>query len=262
MARFSFNAKHNHQLITLVKWVRIFVKMFVICWWVSTYVAELFEFKFTLPNNPSKFTRCHRKSGRMCGCLPSMTIFITTSLSSQINIYTHDCWTLVRLVERDQWFFVVWEFWDFNRREGPHFARQDVLTRQSQNPTTLWYHFAAQQHWRLFLTLVQMYGHQIYKSLHQMLTLNLRIIQQHGGLGTDLACIHWLCLQHDKNCRWSEVYVRLLINGRNIRTRYFGSTSILLWRKDWSSIKLDRTLRFFTKHSQLIVFQKLLGWKF
>ena len=80
MARFSPNAKHNHQLITLVKRVRIFVKMFVICWWVSTYVAELFEFKFTLPNNPSKFTRCHRKSGRMCGLLPSMTFFMTASI--------------------------------------------------------------------------------------------------------------------------------------------------------------------------------------
>ena len=29
----------------------------------------------------------------------------------------------------------------------------------------------------------------------------------------------------------------------------------------WSSIRHDRTLSFFTKHSQLIVFRKLLGWK-
>ena len=50
-------------------------------------------------------------------------------------------------------------------------------------------------------------------------------------------------------------------HGRNIRTRFFGSTSILLWRRDWSSIKHDWTLSFFTKHSQLIVFRKLLGWK-
>ena len=42
---------------------------------------------------------------------------------------------------------------------------------------------------------------------------------------------------------------------------FFGSTSILHWRKDWSSIKHDRMLSFFTKHSQLIVFRKLLGWK-
>ena len=48
-------------------------------------------------------------------------------------------------------------------------------------------------------------------------------------------------------------------HGRNIRTRYIGSTSILLWRKDWSSIKHDRALSFFMKHSQLIVFRKLLG---
>ena len=46
---------------------------------------------------------------------------------------------------------------------------------------------------------------------------------------------------------------------RNIRIRYIGS--ILLWRRDWSSIKHNRTLSFFTKHSQLIVFRKLFGWK-
>ena len=45
------------------------------------------------------------------------------------------------------------------------------------------------------------------------------------------------------------------------KTRCIGSTSTLLWRKDWSSIKHDRTLSFFTKHSQLIVSRKLFGWK-
>ena len=50
-------------------------------------------------------------------------------------------------------------------------------------------------------------------------------------------------------------------HGRDIRTRCIGSTSILLWRKDCNSIKHDRTLSFFTKHFQLIVFRKLLGWK-
>ena len=50
-------------------------------------------------------------------------------------------------------------------------------------------------------------------------------------------------------------------HGRDIRTRYIGSTSILLCRKDWCSIRLDRTPSSFTKHSQLIVFRKLLGWK-
>ena len=48
---------------------------------------------------------------------------------------------------------------------------------------------------------------------------------------------------------------------RNIKTRYVGSTSILLWGKGWSSIRLDRTQSIFTKHFQLIVFRKLLGWK-
>ena len=50
-------------------------------------------------------------------------------------------------------------------------------------------------------------------------------------------------------------------HGRNIGTQYIGWTSILLWRRDWSSIRLDRTLSFFMKHFQLIVFRKLLGWK-
>ena len=40
-----------------------------------------------------------------------------------------------------------------------------------------------------------------------------------------------------------------------------GSTSILLWRKDWSSIRHDRTPSFFTKHFQVIVSRKLFGWK-
>ena len=50
-------------------------------------------------------------------------------------------------------------------------------------------------------------------------------------------------------------------HGRNIKTQCIGSTSILLWRKDWSSIRHDRTLSFFTRHFQLIVFRKLFGWK-
>ena len=54
---------------------------------------------------------------------------------------------------------------------------------------------------------------------------------------------------------------RCIKHGRNIRTRFFGSTSILLSKKDQNSIKHDRTLSFFTKHSQLIVSRKLLGWK-
>ena len=50
-------------------------------------------------------------------------------------------------------------------------------------------------------------------------------------------------------------------HGRNIKTRCIGSTSTLLKTKDKSSIKHDRTPSFFTKHSQLIVFRKLFGWK-
>ena len=50
-------------------------------------------------------------------------------------------------------------------------------------------------------------------------------------------------------------------HGRNIKIRCIGSTSTLLWRKDWSSIRHDRTPSFFTKHSYLIVSRKLFGWK-
>ena len=52
-----------------------------------------------------------------------------------------------------------------------------------------------------------------------------------------------------------------IMHGRNIKTQCIGSTSTLLWRKVWSCIKHGRTLSFFTKHSQLIVFWSLLGWK-
>ena len=186
-----------------------------------THFTDIFDSKFTLPNNPSKFTRCLRETKRTCGRLPLMTIFITTSLSSQINIYRHDCWTLVRLVERDQWFFVVWEFWDFNRREGSHCARQDVLTRQSQNPRTLWYHFrfnAAQQHWRLFLTLVQMYDHQIYKPLHQMLSTSAT-----KSASWNRPSLHSLALSPTwQNCRCAEMHLKKTLQSR----QRFGTRSV------------------------------------
>ena len=50
-------------------------------------------------------------------------------------------------------------------------------------------------------------------------------------------------------------------HGKDFRTQFFGSTSILLWGKNWSSIRRDRTQSFFMKHFQLIVFRKLSGWK-
>ena len=57
--------------------------------------------------------------------------------------------------------------------------------------------------------------------------------------------LHYTCTKH----------------GKDIRIWCIGSTSTLLCRKDWSSIKHDRTLSFFTKHSQLMGFRRLLGWK-
>ena len=50
-------------------------------------------------------------------------------------------------------------------------------------------------------------------------------------------------------------------HGRDIKTQYIGSTSILLLRKVWHSIRLDRMQSSFKKHFQLIVFRKLLGLK-
>ena len=50
-------------------------------------------------------------------------------------------------------------------------------------------------------------------------------------------------------------------HGKGIKTQKIGSTSIMLWGKDWSSLRLGRTRSFFTKHFQLVVFRKLLGWK-
>ena len=49
--------------------------------------------------------------------------------------------------------------------------------------------------------------------------------------------------------------------GRNIKIRCIGSTSILLWRKDWSSVRCDRTPSSFTTHSQPIVSRRLSRWK-
>ena len=46
-------------------------------------------------------------------------------------------------------------------------------------------------------------------------------------------------------------------SGRNIKILCIGSTSILLRRKDLSSIKLDRTPSSFTIHSQPIVSRRL-----
>ena len=56
------------------------------------------------------------------------------------------------------------------------------------------------------------------------------------------------------------MHITCIKHGRDIKTQCIGSTSFLLLRKDWSSIRHDRTLSFFLKHSQLIVFRKLLGW--
>ena len=51
------------------------------------------------------------------------------------------------------------------------------------------------------------------------------------------------------------------VHGRNIKTRYIGSTPILRLRKDWHSIRHDRMQSSFKEYFQLIVFQKLLDWR-
>ena len=48
--------------------------------------------------------------------------------------------------------------------------------------------------------------------------------------------------------------------GRNIKTRCVGSTSNLIKRKDFSSIKHDRTQSSFTTRSQLIESRRLSWW--
>ena len=50
-------------------------------------------------------------------------------------------------------------------------------------------------------------------------------------------------------------------HGKDIKTQNIGSTSILLLRKDWNFIRLDRMQSSFKKHFQFVVFRKLLGWK-
>ena len=62
-------------------------------------------------------------------------------------------------------------------------------------------------------------------------------------------------------CMYHVVHNTCTVHGRDIKTQYIGSTSILLLRKDCSSIRLDRTQLFFKKHFQLIVFQWLSEWK-
>ena len=66
-----------------------------------------------------------------------------------------------------------------------------------------------------------------------------------------------------KRSTWEQhvLHNTCIKHGINIKARCIASTSILLKRKDWSSIRLDRMQSFFKKHFQLIVFRKLLGWK-
>ena len=67
--------------------------------------------------------------------------------------------------------------------------------------------------------------------------------------------LRWLTWMHH------VVHNTCITHGRNTKTLFFESTSILLLRKDWHSIRLDRMQSSFKKHFQLLVFQKLLDWK-
>ena len=57
------------------------------------------------------------------------------------------------------------------------------------------------------------------------------------------------------------LHKRCVKHERNIKTRCIGSTANLFTRKDWSSIKHDRTPSSFTTRFQLIASRKLFGWK-
>ena len=50
------------------------------------------------------------------------------------------------------------------------------------------------------------------------------------------------------------------MHGRNIKTRYIGSTSIFWFKKDWQSNRLDRMQSFLKKHFQLLI-PKVVGLK-
>ena len=73
----------------------------------------------------------------------------------------------------------------------------------------------------------------------------------------------------DKNHKDPEKLTRVyhverntcITHGRNSKTRNIGLILILQFGKDWHSIRLDRMQSSFKKHFQLIVFQKLYGWR-
>ena len=50
----------------------------------------------------------------------------------------------------------------------------------------------------MHMKVVQKNEHQMYRAYHLMFTLDLSSLQQLRRLGINLACIHWLCHQHDK----------------------------------------------------------------
>ena len=67
------------------------------------------------------------------------------------------------------------------------------------------------------------------------------------------SCLLILWTKVTKILRWLTWMFHVMHNtctmhGRDIKTQYIGSTSILLFRKDWNSIRLDRMLSSFKKH--------------
>ena len=62
----------------------------------------------------------------------------------------------------------------------------------------------------------------------------------------------WMCHVVHNTCK---------MHGKDINTRYIGTTSILWFGKDWHSIRLDRMQSSFKEHFQLVVFQKLSNWR-
>ena len=107
----------------------------------------------------------------------------------------------------------------------------------------------------------------VQSSFHHQLWINTwrsKFEQERDGQYSSCLLILWTKVT--KIRRWLTWMYHVLHNTctmheRDIKTQYIGSTSILLLRKDWSSIRLDRMQSFFKKHFQLIVFRKLLQWK-
>ena len=69
---------------------------------------------------------------------------------------------------------------------------------------------------------VQTNEHQMYRAYHLMFTLDLSSLQQHRRLVINLACIHWLCHQHDKTAE----HVKCILTYLTSLAKLFAARSV------------------------------------